>query len=483
MKKLLVVMSLLWSVSLWAQEVQPYKIYDKDLLSKEFHKGRREQLAKKLKSKSIAVFFASDERLRSNDTYFQYKSDNNLTYLTGMTEPGSALVLVPDGIQFSSDSKTCFSILFVPKRDYRYEVYNGRRLGVEGAMQILGMDTAFTNDEFGERFVKILQTQNTAGKLENIYSPLLKEQVESRALRTMIQAFTDFRNEPRRALGYLTAVSFSEADRPVYELRSIKTDDEINLLKKTIEISCDGHLQMMKSAEPNMFEYELRAIGEYTFAREGSEYVGYGSICGSAENSTILHYITTRRQCKDGDVVLIDMAAEYHGYSADVTRTFPVNGKFSKEQAAIYQIVYKAQQTGIDAIKPGAKYQEITDMITKVLEDGLMELGLIKDRQDAKRYTIHGYMHSIGLDVHDPQGFATDFTPGYFTTVEPGIYIPEGSPVDKKWWNIGVRIEDDILVTKEGCVNMSAKAPRTIDEIEKVMKKKGIGNLPVDHEK
>ncbi len=478
MKKMM--MSLLISGLLFSQDqIQPYKSYDTDGLTPQFHKSRRDGLARKMRPNSLAVLFASEERLRSNDTYFQYKPESNFFYLTGFQEPNSALIYLPDG--WSVGGKMYYSVMFVAKRDYRFEVYNGRRMGTDGVQNILGIDTAFVNEEFGVQFTKILQAQNGAAKLENVYALNLKEQYDTKALRNMVMAYNDFRNSPRSIVGFMNRVNFVDVEPLIGELRAVKTEEEIVLLKKSIEITNDAHLQMMKSCEPNQKEFEVKAVGEYVFTKLGAEYEGYGSICGSAENSIILHYTTARRPMKDGDIILIDMASEYHGYSADVTRTFPINGKFTKEQATIYNIVLKAQQTGIDMIKPGAKYRDVADAITKTLEDGLIEIGIITDRKDAKKYTVHGYMHSIGLDVHDPQGFDMPFVPGFFTTVEPGIYVPENAPTDKKWWNIGVRIEDDIMVTPDGNVNLSERVPRKVEDIEKLMKKKGIGNISLDN--
>lgn len=474
---------LFWILSistLCAQDqIQPYKDYDNDWLSPQFHKGRREALAQKMKPHSIAVLFSSEERLRSNDTYYQYKPESNFYYLTGFREPNATLIYLPEG--WVVGGKTYSTVMFVPKRDYRYEVYNGRRMGTDGTQKILGIDTAFTNDEFSTQLNKILLQQQAASKLENVYCFNLREQYDTKTLRNMTTAFTDFRNNPRSLLGYMNSVDFINVEPLIGELRAVKTEEEIVLLKKSIEITNDAHLQMMKSCEPGQKEFEIKAVGEYVFTRLGAEYEGYGSICGSAENSIILHYTTDRRQMKDGDVLLVDMASEYHGYSADVTRSYPVNGKFTKEQAIIYNIVLKAQQAGIDRIKPNVPYREVADAITKTLEDGLLEIGLIQDRKDAKKYTVHGYMHSIGLDVHDPQSYDRPFVPGFFTTVEPGIYIPENAPCDKKWWNIGIRIEDDILVTESGNINLSERVPRKIEDIEKLMKKKGVGNVPLDN--
>ncbi|MBX7150084.1 aminopeptidase P family protein [bacterium] len=459
------------------QELSIPKVYDTDLLTKEFHQGSRTELAKRLLPNSLVLLLASEQRIRSEASYYNYRYNNNIYYLTGMQESDCAFMFIPDGIRLADGGKPIFSVLFVNPRDLDKETRNGRRFGTSGTMQILGVDTAFVNDDFALIFKKITTQLSANKKLDNVYLPDIYTAIEHQPLKRMTEVLLKYRSDQTGDR------KFHDIDPIVNEMRSIKTEDEIKLLKKAIGISVDGHIQMMKSTEPGMFEYEARAVGEYIFTKNGSEHEGYGSICGAGENSVILHYRPNRKPMKDGELLLIDMAAEYHGYTADVTRTFPVNGKFSTEQLAIYQIVLNAQKAGITMIKPGANYGEVSAKITEVLENGLLDLGLIKDRKEAKRYTLHGYMHSIGLNVHDPQGFATDFSPGYFTTVEPGIYIPEGSPVDKKWWNIGVRIEDDILITTDGAINLSEKAPREPKEIEALMKKKGIGNIPLDYEK
>jgi Xaa-Pro aminopeptidase len=228
-----------------------------------------------------------------------------------------------------------------------------------------------------------------------------------------------------------------------------------------------------------MYEYELQAVIEYCFAKNGAEYPGFPSIVGSGPNSCILHYEANRRQMQTGDVVVMDIGAEYHGYTADVTRTIPVNGKFSPAQREIYEIVLKAQEEAIKEFKPGASSSAPSQRATDVIADGLMKLGIIKEKSEVRRYYMHGLSHNIGLDVHDVGRFSAPYAPGMILTVEPGVYIPAESPCDKKYWNIGVRIEDDVLITDSGCRVLSAGAPKTVNEIESLMKQKGIGNVKI----
>jgi Xaa-Pro aminopeptidase len=252
------------------------------------------------------------------------------------------------------------------------------------------------------------------------------------------------------------------------------------MLRKASAISAVAHTQAMISVEPGMYEYEVQALYEYAFQRQGSEYTGYPCITGAAENSVILHYNTNRKKINNGEIVLSDCAAEYRGYSSDVTRSYPANGKFSKEQKEIYQIVLNAQKTAIALIAPGVEWSVVSAAADSVIREGLVALGIVKQKEGMgfRKYYNHGLGHPVGLNVHDV-GQQT-MVAGMLYTVEPGIYIPETSEgVDPKYFNIGIRIEDVILVTENGNENLSSAAPREISEIESVMKKKGIGNQPL----
>jgi Xaa-Pro aminopeptidase len=261
-------------------------------------------------------------------------------------------------------------------------------------------------------------------------------------------------------------------------LRVKKSADELRLLRHAANASAMGHREVLRSVHPGMREYEVMALVEYVFARNGCESVGYNSIVGSGPNSCILHYEDDRRLIQNGDIICMDAAGEYHGYSADVTRSFPANGKYSSAQRAIYQLVLAAQDAGIAECKPGNAFGAPGVAAAKVVSDGLIRLGIMKSANELGKYLPHGVSHYIGLDVHDAHGDNT-LHPGYVLTVEPGIYIRAGSPCDPKWWNIGIRIEDDILVTEKEPENLSAGVPRKIDEIEALMKQSGIGKHPV----
>ena len=252
-------------------------------------------------------------------------------------------------------------------------------------------------------------------------------------------------------------------------LRETKTDEEMVLLKKAIEISAVGQNEVMKAMHPNMSETEIQGVHEYVYKKYGAEYEGYPSIVGGGNNGCILHYIENNKTEVGNDLVLMDLGAEYHGYTADVTRTIPANGKFSKEQKQIYDIVYEAQEAGIKVSTVGASFQAPGEAAYKVVAEGLVALGIIKNESEARTYFPHGTSHYLGLDVHD-KGTYGAFKENTVITVEPGIYIPEGSDCDKKWWGIAVRIEDDILITEKGPINLSGLSPRTTEGIEAMMK-------------
>ncbi|MEN8880580.1 MAG: M24B family metallopeptidase, partial [Polaribacter sp.] len=238
-------------------------------------------------------------------------------------------------------------------------------------------------------------------------------------------------------------------------------------------ISAVGQIEVMKAMKPHMSETELQGIHEFVYKKYGAEYEGYPSIVGAGNNGCILHYIENNKTKVGNDLVLMDLGAEYRGFTADVTRTIPANGKFTKEQKQIYNLVYEAQEAGIALYTIGSKMSAPNQVARNIVNEGLFKLGIIKSVDERHNYFPHGTSHHIGLDVHDPGNYNT-FEENMVVTMEPGIYIPDGSPCDKKWWGIGIRIEDDILVTKNGPVNLSAEAPRTTEAIEAVMAKKSV---------
>ncbi len=410
---------------------------------------------------SIAVFLTNPTRNRNNDVDFEFRGDSNFLYLTGFEEPNAALILIPDGVDFKGQKVK--EVLFVDEPNATALAWTGYRMGSRNVPTMLGIQAAASNTEFAASLAQL--AAGASAKKIVLESPPDATGNIVGMVSTVNKFITDNGFTPGERL------------RPfVREMRAIKSPAEIVLLKKAAEISTHGHVEAMRSIEPGMREWEIGALVKYLFGREGCEYTGYPPICGSGANSTILHYETNRGPIKNGDIMCMDTAGEFHGYSADVTRSFPANGKYSKEQRAIYDIVKRAQDVGIDSCRVGVTRKEIEAKVDAELVKGLVALGIIKGESELRTYYMHGFGHGIGLDVHDP--LPPTLQPGACLTVEPGIYIKEGSPCDKKWWNIGIRIEDDILVTDGDPVNMSAGAPRDPDRIEKVMAEKGIGNLP-----
>jgi len=442
-----------------------YEFYDNDYPGPDVYKERRTKLLSQMDTNSVAVFRAAELKMRGGDVEYRYRQDNNFYYLTGCTEPSGYLLLIPSGITI--DGKVTNEILFVqPAR----RTSSGYTMGVEGAKEYLGFKVALTNDKFDEYLPKVLQGKKvlyySSFSQGFVYEPVSGKRyfVERDAKKELTQRYPGLQV---KSLGSILA-----------SMREIKSPEELALIQKAIDITCAAQREAMKSAEPGMHEYELQAIIEYVFTRNGAEYQGFPSIIGSGPNSCILHYSANRRKMQDGDLVVMDIGAEYHGYCADVTRTIPVNGKFSPAQREIYELVLKAQAEALKEVKPGSTFQALNNKAAEVIGDGLMKLGIIKDKKEVSKFFIHGVSHYLGLDVHDV-GDGKALQPGEVITMEPGIYIPAAAEgVDQRYWNIGVRIEDDVFVTKDGYKVLS-NAPRTVDEIEKLMKQKGIGNMPV----
>ena len=457
-----------------------------DYLSSEFHKERRDALREKMPSNTVAVFFANAVRNRSNDVDFVYHQDPDFYYLTGYKEPHSVLVIFSD-MQTDEDGSSYNEVLYVQERNALWEQWTGKRLGTEGAKNKLGFEMAYNGKEF-------LESGIDYQSFDQVFFKGFKEDVRDSErnkadLASLIQAF-------KVQIGYYVSdgsqnvtnvdqdiksdmslpaqkANFNTEKLSTYMagLRQIKTEEEMVLLKKAIRISAQGQIEVMKAMKPNMSEREVQGIHEYVYKKYGSEYEGYPSIVGGGHNGCVLHYIENTKMTLEDELVLMDLGAEYHGYTADVTRTIPANGKFSPEQKIIYDLVYDAQEAGIAASTVGNGYRDPDKAARKVIYEGLIKLGIAKDDKEARKYFPHGTSHYLGLDVHDP-GLYAAFEPNMVITVEPGIYIPEDSPCDEKWHGIAVRIEDDILITANGPVNLSADAPRKSSEIEAMMKKK-----------
>lgn len=457
-----------------------------DYLTKEFHKNRRDVLRQKMPSNSVAVFFANPVRNRANDVEYVYHQDPNFYYLTGYKEPHAVLVIFSDE-QTNAEGQSYNELLYVQERNARAEQWTGRRLGAEGAKTKLGFEMAFNGSAFLESgidfttFDKVLyfdffddyrDTRNSADLYDLIQS--FKVQIKLVNNYTIENKTDDIETDATANVEAETVKTDTRTlSTLMAEMREIKTEEEMVLLKKAVRISAMGQREIMKAMHPGMSEAEVQGVHEYIYKIYGSEYEGYPSIVGAGHNGCVLHYIENNKMKLEQDLVLMDLGAEYHGYTADVTRTIPANGKFSTEQKAIYDIVYNAQEAGIKATVIGNTMQSPDTAAREVVYQGLIDLGIAKTQREARQYFPHGTSHHIGLDVHDP-GLYGALAENMVITVEPGIYIPEGSDCDPKWYGIAVRIEDDILVTKNGPVNLSAEAPRKSEEIEKLMKETSV---------
>lgn len=423
-------------------------IYDLDLLPASFHADRRKALKTLMPSGAMAVFYSGKSMVRANDVDYEFHQDPSFYYLTGLTESNSALIIFKKPQIFGVD--TIGELLLIKERNENSETWVGKKLGVKGSELVLGIQKSFNIDKFSW------------------------EQIDFSIVDTV------FTNQPFKENRYLDLDSLknifnkdfndNEIKNWMAKLREVKTKEELVLLRKAISITCDAQNELMKVLKPDMKEFQAEAVVEAVFKLNGAEYPGYPSIVGAAENSCILHYTTNRKTMKGNHLLLSDVGAEYHGYTADVTRTIPVDGKYSKEEKIIYNIVLEAQNKAIAECKAGNPFYITNTIATTVVSQRLQEIGLIKSPFELRRYFMHGTSHYLGLDVHDP-GTYGEFQPNTVITVEPGIYIKEGSPCDPKWWNIGVRIEDDILITDGEPENLSGCVPRTIKEIESVMKK------------
>ena len=498
-------------------------------LSKEFHKNNRQQLREKLPNNSVAIYFSAPVRNRANDVDFEYHQDPNFYYLTGWEEP-HAVLLVYNTPQ-TDDEGTYNEKLYVRDRDARNEMWNGRQLGVSGALK-MGFDRVVSKIEFSkqaldfDRFDTVLMFdfENDVRNRDNDTSDLydlqkhFKKQInypddfDATRYRLYQQIRTVNKEEVpslKRKISYMITSDKTLEDDPVIQdflkidektvltdlktrsahllkdynfdidqlsyimasLREKKSPEEIILLKKAIRISAQGQIEVMKAIHPEMTEREVQGIHQLVFKIYGAAHEGYPSIVGAGHNACVLHYVTNDKTDLKKQLILMDLGAEYKGYTADVTRTIPVSGIFSPEQRALYQIVYDAQTAGINAAINGATFRAVSEATNEVVQKGLLALGLIEKKEEYRRYLPHGISHHIGLDVHDP-GLYDKLSPSMVITVEPGIYIPEGSPCDPKWWNIGIRIEDDILITETAPINLSSNAPRSWKDIEAMMAKK-----------
>ena len=460
-----------------------------DYLSATFHKERRQAFRSKMPSNSVAVFFGNPVRNRANDVDYVYHQDPDFYYLTGYKEPNCVLVLFSE-LQKTPDGKTYNELIYVQEKNPNQEQWTGIRLGIEGAKKELGFANAYNGQDFlksginfksfGTVLFKAFKEDNgeSSGRDKaDLYKLIESFKVQIGYESSVVSKITSngIDESKKKSVTTTTKENFDNYSISDYmaSLREIKGKEELKLLTKAVRISAIAQREVMKAMHVGMSETEIQGIHEFVYKKYGSEFEGYPSIVGAGNNGCILHYIENSKTKVENDLVLMDLGAEYHGYTADVTRTIPANGKFNEQQKIIYDLVYEAQEAGIAGSKIGTTFGALDGLARQIIIEGLVKLGIAKSEIEANKYFPHGLGHHIGLDVHDPGNYSA-LENNMVITVEPGIYIPIGSDCDKKWWGIAVRIEDDILITPNGPINLSADAPRKWQDIEELMKEKSI---------
>lgn len=445
---------------------------------------RRAAVLAQMSPNSILIMWSATPRNYAGDVDFYYRQENNYYYLTNLKQTSSALVLVKNGA-------TANEYLFLPKRNPQQETWTGKMYANEEATRLSGVKTVIDVGELPSFLQSVKDKKpftgkggvNIANSAESLYLLLPEGETDGEGMAEFSKEW----NFSKTATGYKI-----ENARPIFDdMRMVKSPYELKLLQHAIDISTEAHMRSMGMAAKASWEYEVQAEVEYTFRRRNADYWGYPSIVGCGPNATTLHYEESQSQIKPGELLLMDVGAEYEHYSADVTRTFPINGKFTKEQAEIYQIVYDAQEAAAKAIKPGANIGAPSQAASQVINEGLFRLGLITDKNSsqARIWYMHGWGHWLGMNVHDVGSYGVAFKPGMTMTNEPGIYIREDAldylpntpankefiakikPAFEKYKNIGVRIEDDMVVTETGTDWMTKKLPRKLEDVEAFMAK------------
>jgi Xaa-Pro aminopeptidase len=408
----------------------------------------------------VAIFRAAPVAIRSHDVEYRYRQDNDFLYLTGFPEPEATCVLQP-----GADAPFT---LFVQPRDKEKETWTGYRAGVDGAKALYGADDAYTSDQLDERLPKIVEHTPVL-----YFAPGRDQRFNQRMLDLFAWARDNHARSGAGPRGVLDPGTI------LHEMRLFKAPEEVAALEHAIAIAAEAHRAAMASARPGAFEYEIEALLDYTFRRHGAAGPAYPSIVASGPNATILHYVENSRQMLDGDLLLIDAGAEYDGYCADVTRTFPVGRRFSEPQRQLYDLVLAAQTAAIGAVRPGVPFDAPHQRAKEVLIDGLIALGILNGTRDQaiesgayRPFFMHRTSHWLGMDVHDVGVYrigegARPLAPGIVLTIEPGLYItPDCETVEPAWRGIGIRIEDDVLVTPAGARVLSAAVPKGIADIE-----------------
>ncbi len=425
--------------------------------------SRRAKLAASLPLNSVLLVPSAVEITRSRDTEFAFRQDSDFTYLTGFPEPDALLIMQKSAAGDISE------VLLCRPKDELAEVWQGRRFGAQQAAVQFGLP-ALANTSLDVELLTALNQKTTLMYAQGSYAAF--DNLVNNTLATL-------RKYPKR--GYAAPTQVLDLRPVIAELRLFKDEAEVAVMRQAGLISAQAHVKAMQVCKPGLWEYQLEATIRHHFAMQGARECGYNTIVGGGENGCILHYTENNAQLKDGDLVLIDAGCELQGYSADITRTFPVNGKFSAEQAALYQVVLNAQYAACAAVKPGNSSKDTLAAAIAELTAGLLTLGILQGDLATlildlacKKYFIHGLGHWLGLDVHDVGAYKVNdverpFEPGMVLTIEPGLYIPTGSDCDSKWWGLAVRIEDDLLVVNDGHLNLTDFVPKEISAIEQLM--------------
>ena len=444
-----------------------------ELAQKLFHKSRREKLNNILDENSLVIVLSATNVQRSFDDGYKFKQNKNFYYLTGFNEPNSALFLAPGGMElFDEKSRKKVNtkeILFVQKKDPLKETWIGKRLGFEYVTKELGINTGLVNSKLGDVLADLLSRE----KYNKIYLSLfdmsfLRGEIKEQ-LKSFISSFITLSSN----------IQILDYNFLLGKMRNVKNDFEVEQIRYASTVTAAGFYNTIQMIKPGMYEYQIQALLEYNYKQLGCQDVAFETIVAGGNNTCILHYNSNRNKLKNGELVLIDSGAEFNYYNGDLTRTVPVNGRFSKEQRQIYQVVLDAQLAVIKKIKPGVKLTDLKKYSVDQLKKGVMKLGLLKKSFDITKYTLHGVGHHIGLDTHDAVANKkigkSDFDRlfvGNIITVEPGLYFPEDAKkIPVRYRKIGVRIEDDVLVTKNGCEILSDSLPKQIEDIEFLMQK------------
>lgn len=424
---------------------------------------RRKTLMQKIGPNSIVILPAAQEILRNGDAVFPFRQNSDFYYLTGFEEPDAMLVLAPK-------RKEGEYILFNRVRDPEREIWDGPRAGQEGAIKDFQADAAYPISQFRAMLPDLLIGRDAIHYPIGNYKHLDK---------VIMRALNKVRAKIRGGLE--TPASFVDIASTLHEMRLFKSPSEIAVMQKAVDITADAHIRAMEFCQPELYEFQLEAVLTYEFQRQGARFPAYNPIVGAGRNTCILHYVNNNNVIANGDLVLIDAGAEYKNYAADITRTFPANGVFSAEQREIYELVLQSQLAAINAVKPGASFMAAQTAIVNTITQGLVDLGLLKgnvnsliEQQAYFPFYMHRSGHWLGLDVHDVGKYRINnkwrkLEKGMTLTVEPGIYISADLPVPKRWHNIGVRIEDNVLVTDKGRLVLSANIPKNVADIEALM--------------